>query len=86
MVNGTSLCFSLPFFKEQQRFCLNKGFKRGVYLHRICLFNLIALRMAKTLLSFGHTECNRVKSDSHLEGINENSRVVSPERVPIHLC
>ena len=26
-----------------------------------CLFNPIALRMAKTLWSFGHSECKRVK-------------------------
>ena len=27
-----------------------------------CCFNPIALRMAKTLLSFGHFECSRVNS------------------------
>ena len=32
----------------------------------LCTFlNLIALRTAKTLWSFGHSECNRVKPKSH---------------------
>ena len=29
----------------------------------LMFFNPIALKLAKTLWSFGHSECNRVKSD-----------------------
>ena len=40
---------------------------------RIDSFNPIALRMAKILRSFGHSECKRVKKESK----NENGRVVA---------
>ena len=38
------------------------GFQKWAILQgKICSFNPIALRMAKTLWSFGCSECNRVK-------------------------
>ena len=38
---------------------------------QILLLNPIALRMAKTLLSFGHSECNRVKKyDLNCDNLN----------------
>ena len=61
--------------------------------------NPIALSMAKTLWSFGHSECNRVKEKNFLldgqvlqklipsekEGKHENCRVTALESVPIYL-
>ena len=50
---GTPKVISFPFLTNGKLTIL------GVPIH---LFNPIALRMAKTLWSFGHSECNRVKN------------------------
>ena len=50
--------------------------------------NPIALRTAKTLSSFGRSECNRVKKEFDPDakgGKHENSKAASSESVSIHL-
>ena len=56
-----------------------------VCLRFICIdnFNPIALRTAKTLQSFGCSECNRVKSEKG--GKPETGTVASPQSVLIYL-
>ena len=45
------------------------------------LFNSTALSTAKTLWSFGHFECNRVKS---MKSNMQNSKIVLTLKLPVH--
>ena len=53
----------------------NLKFEQAVYCPM--LFNPIALRMAKTLWSFGHSECNKVKERTAPEGVNSFPSVMT---------